>query len=336
MEREYEALVTGSVDFEALKTILAQGVRTAEGVHKARLVSAFPLTTTASQALQIIHSTFVKAKLPLPRELPPLGGSDTPLLSYVRLAVTEGKYRMVRRLLHNANQHSVLMLVRSRFGALSLTATEICEEDDLAPLLQRNVWPVSRSQRLRPLLVSAENATATATATSTATSTSSSRTNAFEGDNGFVSDESEGGQGADVAVEAFIVNEQNDEDVLKGVLHSSHQSVNDWVRSLMKTPVAENKGKDSSSKQKVVNSVKAKVASKASYVVPAEKTYRPLKVTMKAAVPSQTLPKDAPSGAIIGSASNAFKQRNAQIEHHIQRLFGPKETEQKSKDSLES
>lgn len=334
MEREYEALVTGSVDFEALKTILAQGVRTAEGVHKARLVSAFPLTATASQALQIIHSTFVKAKLPLPRELPPLGGSDTPLMSYVRLAVTEGKYRMVRRLLHNANQHSVLMLVRSRFGALSLTATEICAENDLAPLLQRNVWPVSRSQRLRPLLVSAENATATAT--STATSTSSSRTNAFEGDNGFVSDESERGRRADVVVEAFIVNEQNDEDVLKGVLHSSHQSVNDWVRSLMKTPVAANKGKDSSSKQKVVNSVKAKVASKASYVVPAEKTYRPLKVTTKAAVPSQTLPKDAPSGAIIGSASNAFKQRNAEIEHHIQRLFGPKKSEQKSKDGLES
>lgn len=334
MEREYEALVTGSVDFEALKTILAQGVRTAEGVHKARLVSAFPLTTTATQALQIIHSTFVKAKLPLPRELPPLGGSDTPLLSYVRLAVTEGKYRMVRRLLHNANQHSVLMLVRSRFGALSLTATEICAESHLAPLLQRNVWPVSRSQRLRPLLVSAENATAISTATST--STSSSRTTRIDSDNSFVIDESERGRRTDVAVEAFIVNQQNDEDVLKGVLHSSHESVNDWVRSLMKTSVAANKDKDSSSKQKAVNSVKAKVASKASYVVPAEKTYRPLKVTMKAAVSSQTLPKDAPSGTIIGSASNAFKQRNAEIEHHIQRLFGPKETELKTKDGQES
>lgn len=39
--------------------------------------------------------------------------------SYVRLGVTEGKYRMVRRILHNAG-HSVIELHRVRYGGILL------------------------------------------------------------------------------------------------------------------------------------------------------------------------------------------------------------------------
>jgi len=41
--------------------------------------------------------------------------------SYVRLSVAEGKYRMVRRMLHNAG-HSVCFLHRRRYGQICLTS----------------------------------------------------------------------------------------------------------------------------------------------------------------------------------------------------------------------
>ncbi len=40
-------------------------------------------------------------------------------LSEVRVSVTEGKHRMVRRMLHNAG-HSVLQLHRVRYGSIEL------------------------------------------------------------------------------------------------------------------------------------------------------------------------------------------------------------------------
>ncbi|RYH07817.1 hypothetical protein EON65_41425 [archaeon] len=46
------------------------------------------------------------------------------ILSYVRLSVTEGKYRMVRRVLHNAG-HSVLLLHRRSFGVISLSSVSL-------------------------------------------------------------------------------------------------------------------------------------------------------------------------------------------------------------------
>ena len=45
--------------------------------------------------------------------------SDRRVTSFVRLHVTEGKYRMVRRILHNAG-HSVLELHRTRYGSIEL------------------------------------------------------------------------------------------------------------------------------------------------------------------------------------------------------------------------
>jgi 16S rRNA U516 pseudouridylate synthase RsuA-like enzyme len=43
--------------------------------------------------------------------------------SFVRVGVTEGKYRMVRRILHNAG-HSVLELHRVRYGDITLGGLE--------------------------------------------------------------------------------------------------------------------------------------------------------------------------------------------------------------------
>ena len=50
--------------------------------------------------------------------------------SYVRLSVTEGKYRMVRRILHNSG-HTVLRLHRWRYGGIKLDGeTSIDDQDE--------------------------------------------------------------------------------------------------------------------------------------------------------------------------------------------------------------
>lgn len=56
--------------------------------------------------------------------------------SRVRLTVTEGKYRMVRRVLHNAG-HSVLDLHRLRYGGVALGSlgegdVRMCTADEVA------------------------------------------------------------------------------------------------------------------------------------------------------------------------------------------------------------
>ena len=63
--------------------------------------------------------------------------------SFVRLQVKEGKYRMVRRILHNAG-HSVLKLHRTNYGGIGLGELEVglvrrcseCEEEWAAKLLR--------------------------------------------------------------------------------------------------------------------------------------------------------------------------------------------------------
>jgi 23S rRNA pseudouridine2605 synthase len=93
VEKEYIATVEGVIP-PTLGALLAAGVGTEEGIHSARLVSA--------------------------------EGSE------VRLVVTEGKHRMVRRMLANLGL-PVSALVRVRFGPVSLGGLaegEIRELDD--------------------------------------------------------------------------------------------------------------------------------------------------------------------------------------------------------------
>ena len=59
--------------------------------------------------------------------------------SYVRLSVTEGKYRMIRRILHNAG-HSVLLLHRTRYGGIRMN--DIVEDkDEIAKRGITALWP---------------------------------------------------------------------------------------------------------------------------------------------------------------------------------------------------
>ena len=61
------------------------------------------------------------------------GGSKLTEVPTTRLllTVTEGKYRMVRRILHNAG-HSVIALHRARYGGVSLAAAgRDCEEGEV-------------------------------------------------------------------------------------------------------------------------------------------------------------------------------------------------------------
>jgi 16S rRNA U516 pseudouridylate synthase RsuA-like enzyme len=59
--------------------------------------------------------------------------------SYVRLSVTEGKYRMVRRILHNAG-HSVLLLHRRSIGPFS-----IADDDRTCAKSAEHRWPPTSS-----------------------------------------------------------------------------------------------------------------------------------------------------------------------------------------------
>ncbi len=91
VEREYVAGVEGAVDEGSLRAALAAGVPTIEDgetfIARGRLLSASE------------------------------GGEGA--ASTVRLVVTEGKHRMVRRMLHNAG-HPVVTLRRERYGGVDL------------------------------------------------------------------------------------------------------------------------------------------------------------------------------------------------------------------------
>ena len=90
VEREYVAEVEGAVNEGALRAVLADGVPTIEDgqtfIARGRLLAS---------------------------------GAAGEARSTVRLVVTEGKHRMVRRMLHNAG-HPVVTLRRDRYGAVEI------------------------------------------------------------------------------------------------------------------------------------------------------------------------------------------------------------------------
>ena len=88
VEREYLATVEGSPQLESLGAVLAEGVETAEGIVQSRL-------------------EWVEG-------------------DRVRVVVTEGKHRMVRRMLNNAG-FPVLELHRLRYGGFELGDLEVGE-----------------------------------------------------------------------------------------------------------------------------------------------------------------------------------------------------------------
>lgn len=115
MEREYEAIVEGEVHFDLLRHKLQSGVETSDGKFPAKLLD--------SQVLSI------------PNQSPN---------SCIRLTVTEGKYRMVRRILHNSG-HSVLSLRRIRYGGILLGDLE---EGNCRPLIKSELlWFLSKANK---------------------------------------------------------------------------------------------------------------------------------------------------------------------------------------------
>lgn len=131
--KQYMALVQGVVDETQLKETLARGVETTEGTHTAELVDVQHLTQEDSQQVwQRVRDTlppeYDVEELEERRFLPDSttttsDGTTTTstslILSQVRLVVTEGKHRMVRRMLANCG-HGVVELKREKQGVVEL------------------------------------------------------------------------------------------------------------------------------------------------------------------------------------------------------------------------
>ncbi|KAI2500177.1 RNA pseudouridylate synthase [Fragilaria crotonensis] len=126
-------LGTGVVDETQLSETLARGVETTEGTHTAELVDVQHLTQEDSQQVwQRVRDTlppeYDVEELEERRFLPDSttttsDGTTTTstslILSQVRLVVTEGKHRMVRRMLANCG-HGVVELKREKQGVVEL------------------------------------------------------------------------------------------------------------------------------------------------------------------------------------------------------------------------
>lgn len=126
IQKEYVALVTGTVNEDELRTKLAEGVQTAMGTFPANLVYAKPIPAedvrpTTEGLLRNLPPEYDMDKL---EENGYLFFKDATELSEVRVIVEEGKHRMVRKILANSG-FPVIGLKRERLGAILL--------DDLEP-----------------------------------------------------------------------------------------------------------------------------------------------------------------------------------------------------------
>ena len=124
VSKQYMALVQGQVDATRLSETLASGVETTEGTHTAELLDVQHLTNEDSQRVwQQVRDTlppeYNVEELEERRFLPDSTAIGNTLLSQVRLVVTEGKHRMVRRMLANCG-HGVVELKREKQGIIEL------------------------------------------------------------------------------------------------------------------------------------------------------------------------------------------------------------------------
>ena len=121
VEKEYVAIVEGTVDAPELDKKLTEGVVTAEGNHTAVLMRVTPLKPQHVEKIQ----TNIRANLPSEYDVTDLeergylSTEPIPAMTQVRLMVQEGKHRMVRRMLANCG-YPVLELRRDRHGAIKL------------------------------------------------------------------------------------------------------------------------------------------------------------------------------------------------------------------------
>lgn len=120
-EKEYEAVVVGIAKEQEIRDRLAAGVELKEGLFTANVLSAEPfeaedvrpyLQSVRSELPSHYNETYLAAR-------GYLRNFDANALTKVRLTVTEGKYRMVRRILATAG-HEVVSLRRDRLGIIEL------------------------------------------------------------------------------------------------------------------------------------------------------------------------------------------------------------------------
>eukprot|EP00548_Thalassiothrix_antarctica_P019807 CAMPEP_0194186048 /NCGR_PEP_ID=MMETSP0154-20130528/45367_1 /TAXON_ID=1049557 /ORGANISM="Thalassiothrix antarctica, Strain L6-D1" /LENGTH=218 /DNA_ID=CAMNT_0038904801 /DNA_START=427 /DNA_END=1083 /DNA_ORIENTATION=+ len=119
--KEYVAFVEGVVNIDELRKQLQQGVETSEGKHTAKLLDLDHLPSDECQDIwenlrQTLPVEYNTKDLQMRGYLK--SDNDTPL-SRVRLVVSEGKHRMIRRMLANCG-HGVVLLTRERQGKILL------------------------------------------------------------------------------------------------------------------------------------------------------------------------------------------------------------------------
>ncbi|KAG7352729.1 pseudouridine synthase [Nitzschia inconspicua] len=138
IQKQYQALVVGTVQEEDLREKLKQGVETSMGVFPADLVSSRPIPAHQVQATikSIVDNLPPEYDLDQLEEKGYLFFKESEELSEVELVVEEGKHRMVRRILANSG-FPVIGLKRLRLGAIHLddlpvgASRELTEEEEL-------------------------------------------------------------------------------------------------------------------------------------------------------------------------------------------------------------
>lgn len=134
IEKEYVATVQGLADEAKLAKKLSDGVKTTDGVHKAKLIAVTPSDGPEGddelEEIMMIESE-EEEDVEVEEAIDNYSGPH----SDVRLVVSEGKYRMVRRMLANCG-HPVAGLRRLRHGEVELGDLKVGEfrqatEDEL-------------------------------------------------------------------------------------------------------------------------------------------------------------------------------------------------------------
>jgi pseudouridine synthase len=212
VSKEYVAVVTGRVDEAALREQFTAGVVTGTGNHTADLVSVHHWETgeavegtadassdengdaSATVSTATAHHSVTQFLADIKSQFPPeynqtdlkvrgyLDVFDATELSTVTLTVTEGKHRMVRRMLANCG-HAVVALTRERLGGISLGDLPVGTSRPLTA--EENKWAEkqlgSQKKSSKPYRAkdktSAVSATTTTTAKTTKTKTTKTRTN---------------------------------------------------------------------------------------------------------------------------------------------------------------
>ena len=141
IEKEYLATVQGDVNETDLKKKLSEGVKTTEGVHKAKLLSVSPSdgpdfdNDKDDNELEelLIQSNIMQSEEGNGDEDDDNDDGEMEMIedftgtySDVKLTVKEGKYRMVRRILANCG-HPVVALQRLRHGNVELGGLKVGE-----------------------------------------------------------------------------------------------------------------------------------------------------------------------------------------------------------------